>query len=276
LIQTIKVIDISLMYHDYITHLIPQTNKYKNRRHMMIKKISILRLLNKYPKVNRFSLTTPYNEYKPIDKSFIIYHLEDSLSVQIMEQVMNSTLKHLRDYYHHFSNIEKEFFSSFETLIEIITEEVKTHLQVLNDKESSFESPYICDLFALGKTKFHQPKNLWHFYHEIEAIYSTYLETLNKMKKSDIKKDIMAIFNDPKYSFLKKSYLSHEIGFIWHCTQSSELAITYYFEINESTLRYLNQLKSIYDFRILEDLAFYEDKNLLVSTCTHEQFVNEF
>jgi hypothetical protein len=238
-----------------------------------MKETQILKLLNQYPNANRFSLTMPYNEYQPIEKSFIIYHLEQSLIKQIKDQVMNSTLNQLHTYYQDFTNEDKEIFPSFEELIEIITGEVKTHFETLNERISSLESPYMCDLFALGKTKFHQPVSLWHFYHKIEMIYSTYMDTLNQMEKSNIKKDIMAIFNNSKYSLLKNNYLYHEIGFIWHCTQSSELAITYFFEINDSTRAFLNRKKHIFDFDILEDLAFYEDEKLCVSTCTHERFI---
>ena len=66
--------------------------------------------------------------------------------------------------------------------------------------------------------------------------------------------------------------MNYEYSFITYCTEGG-LSNTLYFALNEDTKAWLLQFKN--DFEIkgeLKDLAFYKERELAFSSCTHEKF----
>ena len=85
------------------------------------------------------------------------------------------------------------------------------------------------------------------------------------------------IDSNDKYDVLKP-YIKHkEISFHTHCTISSSLFETYYFELNDVTRQWLLNYKDAFSFDAepLEDFALYKDFELKFSSCTHEGFSTE-
>ena len=106
--------------------------------------------------------------------------------------------------------------------------------------------------------------------------YREQLSYLENLKKSQIQYKSIVESNE-KYKELIPFIKKRELSFETHCTKSSVLFETYYFELNNITKKWLLKHKSVFDFdgenpNELQDLALYKDEELMFSSCTHEEY----
>lgn len=205
------------------------------------------KLLEKYNFCNRFSLSGHREFYK----------LSDAEAGEIIKITKKRNREECKNIWGNINNKGK--LPSFEQVIQDIETEI------LN-----FNGDYIVDVVG-EKTKY--GREFWHIY----SLLSNEVEQLELVKtlqsSSESGPDLIDI--DRKYDFLK-SYIKHkEISFHTHCSISSILFETYYFELNEETKKWLLNYDDVFSFdgEILEDLAFYKDEKLKFSSCTHEGYM---
>lgn len=230
-------------------------------------------LLNKYKHATTFSLTGPFQKGYHKEHPYGIYTLDAPTANNALKDVYSRIITQLRSRYSNWPVNEIKLHPSFDDLIEGIQEEVINHSnRLLNHKLKTNESPFMCDVFIQGNANHKEPLDLWHFYHDISLFEDTYKPTINALKQNKIKRDIDDIFEIPYYAPLQPCLINTKISFFWHCTQSSQLAITYFFQLNPLSIRWLEQRENEFDMQELEDLAFYKDDKLLFSSCTHEMY----
>lgn len=235
--------------------------------------LSMEGLLNRYHEATMFSLTSPYQDEYSNEHPYGIYYVSPEDAKRAYHIVQQEGLSQLARYYERFTEEEKQSLPPYEQLLQSIEEETIEHWdRVVHQRLPLDDSPFIHDQMMMGKTRFHKPQALWHFYHHYSMMVSTYQVVLNAMQQNTKKKDLHAIFLDPLYAPLKTSLIKTEMTFSWHCTTSSQLSIVYYFVLNEATKEWLKQFNNDYELRTMEDLAFYRDESLLFSSCTHEGF----
>lgn len=236
--------------------------------------ISMKDLLIKYHECETFSLTCPYNdgydELHPYGK----YSITQQQADEILSQINDEN----QDLYYYYEMLPNSFRSkhTFENLIEETrNESLALYEKVMNNQLEADESPHACDMFRLGKAKYKSPQLLWHFYHTHDIVYE-HRTVINSILKNTESRPITFALEEPYYKPLKNSYLKSVIGFAWHCTTSSQLSITHYFEMDGHAKAWLSQLQDDYDMRTLEDLAFYYKGHLAFSSCTHEHFHHDY
>lgn len=230
-------------------------------------------LLMHYPQATSFSLTGPFQKGYDQNHPYGIYKLDEAMAKKIEENIKNHLFQNLHLRYSNWSNKDKLIHPSYDELIASIQQEVRAHLSLVYSKKLPKDtSPFMCDVFMMKKAKHQQPSDLWHFYHDISLFEDTYQVSLDAARNNSIERDIFDIFQNPYYAPLKPSLLKTNISFFWHCTQSSQLAITYYFSLNQESIAWLNELKGPLDMKELEDFALYHNEELLFSSCTHEGF----
>lgn len=204
------------------------------------------KLLERYNFCNRFSLSGHREFYK--------------LSDDEADKIIKITKKRNRE--------------ECQKIWDDIDDKYKTYSfgEVIQDIETeilNFNGDYIVDVVG-EKTKY--GREFWDIYSLLSNEVGQ-LELVKTLQKSaEAGPDL--IDRDHKYEFLKP-YMKHkEISFHTHCTISSILFETYYFELNEETKKWLLNYKSVFSFdgEILEDLAFYKDEKLKFSSCTHEGY----
>lgn len=204
-------------------------------------------ILDKYNFCNRFSLSGQRGFYKLSDKE--------------ADEIINITKKRNREeckkIWESINNKDK--LPPFEEVIQDI------EIEILN-----FGTDYIVDVVG-EKTKY--GREFWHIYsllsNEIEQ-----LELIRSLQKTEETGPYL-IDTNRKYEILKPYIKRKEISFHTHCTISSILYETYYFELNEETKKWLLNYEDVFSFdgEPLEDLAFYKDEKLKFSSCTHEGYM---
>lgn len=231
-------------------------------------------ILEKYlPHADRFSLNCPFCLEYDAEHMQGTYRLSDVHAEYARNKARTVTLKNLGRVYERINNQDKENLPSFDSLIEIITDEIKDFRHALGDKfiDSNGGNSFICDEFSMGKTHLTSPQDLWHFYHSLDNLFMYYW-ICDKLQKNTIERPLDAILDTEYYLPLKQDLINIEVTFCWHCTMSSELTKVFYFRLTENSIAWLNTLKNDYDMRELQDLAFYNGDMLLFSSCTHEGF----
>ena len=230
-------------------------------------------LLTQYPHATSFSLTGPFQTYFDQLHPYGTYKLDEVTINQIEKKTEKHLLQYLHDRYARWPSEDKNQHLPLDDLIVSIQQEVQAHLALVRSGQLPKDvSPFMCDVFMMGNAKYKQPMDLWHFYHEISHYEATYRATLDALKNNPVERDLLAIFQDPYYAPLQPCLIKTDISFFWHCTQSSQLAITYFFTINKQSLAWLHQLKGPFDMKALEDFALYCSNELLYSSCTHEGY----
>lgn len=217
-------------------------------------KIDMAGLLDKYGDIaNAFSLTCPYgNTYYISEELAEIAQKEITLWCRqaAKRQVKNSD--GLPPFEKLYAEIEKEY----ETYYKEREEFAKEH-----DGHVFF-----CDAFAEGKTEHKEPQELWHVYHNAEFA-GMCVRRLEEMKNSVKSRDLCEEIKGEEV--LIQNLEDIKVSFTWHCTTSGELSKTFFFTLNEETKKWLLQHKNDYDFKILQDLTFYNGSDILFSSCTH-------
>ena len=258
-----ELLDIQERYHTYEEYLDA----------IQFDSLSMEGLLDYYHDATMFSLTTPYQDEYSNEHPYGIYSISPNDAKRAYQNVQQEGLSQLAQYYEMFTEEEKQSLPPYEQLLQTIEEETREHWdRVVHQLLPPEDSPFIHDQMMMGKTRFHKPQALWHFYHHYSMMVSTYQVALEAMQQNTMKKDLHAIFLNPLYAPLKTSLIKTEITFSWHCTTSSQLSIVYYFAWNDATKHWLQQFKNDYELRTTEDLAFYRNDTLLFSSCTHEGF----
>lgn len=227
-------------------------------------KIDMAGLLDIYGDIaNSFSLTCPYNGYD--EKGEVLYKISDGLA-EIAEREIRLWAR----------NSSREQLKNCENLppFDELYAEIEREYEEFYLKNEEFAkqhggNAFICDAFARGETEFTQPSELWHVYNSVEFAANC-VRTLRKMKEATAEKPLCTEIDGEEV--LKFNLQDVKVGFSWHCTVSSELGKTFFFELNEDTKKWLMRHKDDYDFGTLQDLAFYNGEKILFSSCTHEGF----
>lgn len=229
-------------------------------------------LLLTFPEATVFSLTTPFQKNTVGEDMFGEYTIDAQIFEQAVAKEMQEGILLLEEYYLNFTEEEKQKLPEFSILIDEIKEEARSyHEKVASGLLEEEESPFIHDLFGTGKVKYNAPQSLWHFYYFFSHVWMTYVPMKEALLRNTKKRDIMDVFNNPKYQALQSHLENAEISFRWHATVSMQLYITYFFQINEDTKKWLIEQASPLNMNELEDLALYQENELLFSSCTHEQ-----
>jgi len=224
-------------------------------------KIDMVRLLDKYGDIaNAFSLTCPYN-----GADGETYNLSDELAEIALKEITGEMREASRERLKTSSGLPP-----FDELYAEIEEEYRLLYKEKEEFAKSHDGHiFLCDEFARGKTKYKKPSELWHVYHNAEFA-GWCARRLEEMKNSAKKRELCAELEDEEV--LKQNLEDIKASFSWHCTTSSELSKTFYFTLNDETKKWLLRHKTDYDFTVLQDLAFYNDGDILFSSCTHERF----
>lgn len=253
----------------------PTYSKYLEKKNF--DEIGMKALLEKYlPYADRFSLTCPYNDGYSLKKPYGIYNLSEEIAAKAIKKLQERTYADLKKSYENISADEKNNLPGFEELYADIEKEIKEYrIKKKKAIEKNGGFSFACDLFSKGETKYKQPQQLWHFYHNIDFIcYARWI--CGKMSENKESADLCRELNDDLYKGLKGSLLETEVTFVWHCTISGMLSKVFYFSLNDKTVKWLSALKNDYDLKLLQDLAFYKGGTPLFSSCTHENFHNDF
>ena len=207
------------------------------------------KLLEKYSFCNRFSLSGHREFYK----------LSDDEADKIIKLTKKLNREECKKIWENINNKDESL--SFEQVMQDIETEIST-----------FGRDYI--EYEIGKkTKY--GREFYHMY----ALLSDEVNQLELVKSlqdtSEIGPDLIDM--NSKYEVLKPYIQDKEISFHTHCTISSILYETYYFELNEETKKWLSNYENVFSFdeEILQDLAFYKDNELKFSSCTHEGYSTE-
>jgi hypothetical protein len=92
-----------------------------------------------------------------------------------------------------------------------------------------------------------------------------------ELLECDTERDLLEELKLPDNEALLKNHVRHELSYCWHCTTSDSLMIVHYFACNNETSEWLKKRKNIYDFSLLDDLAFFKDGICVLSVCRHEE-----
>lgn len=233
-------------------------------------------ILLRYKDADTFSLTGVYNDGFSEKYPHGIYSVDEQSAKRALENVYKRSMDMLKDQYAFFTEEEKQMLPAFETLVNEIQKECDEYFaRVESGKIPEGQSPFLADLIYEGKTRYTEPRGVWHFYHELYSRHIHFKKAIAEMQKNKEYRNTNEIFETPYYKELKECLIDTEITFTWHCTTSGRLAVVYYFKINETSLQWLRRLKNDYDMRELEDLAFYKDSTVVFSSCTHEGYHTE-
>ena len=202
-------------------------------------------LLTKYSNANMFSLSHEiYNET----------HITKNEYESIKNESIDRAKKTLLGIYNKYNYTEKDFDTLFN---DILNECIEKKDLYLHDK--------------LGiNTKYKEPREMfWHFYHSACFILN-HINILDKcLETKEANRDLIL----DKYEELKPFVKREELYFGNHTTLLSNLDLTYYFELNDETKKWLLKHSTIYDFENdLWDLAFYIGDKIIFSSCTHEMY----
>lgn len=224
------------------------------------------------PVADSFSLTCPYNGGYDREHTFGIYKLDKRLADAALKQVYCYSKDFSKKQFEAIPEKEKKKLPPFETLYDEVLKECllyrKKHSGTLAECGGQ---AFFCDEFGRGKTKYKKPENLWHVYASVDFA-ETCKYVLEQMQANALERSLDCELDDPEYAELKNSVIRIDVGFIWHCTVSGLLSKTYFFKLDESTVKWLKKFKNDYEFSGLEDLAFYKDGEVIFSSCTHERF----
>jgi hypothetical protein len=232
--------------------------------------LAIKDILKHYPKANVFSLTAPYNDQASPKHPYGIYHLDPKVAEDVLKKLDQNAQDFFMASYASFEQKDKDALPPFEDLLKEINEECKRYVDDFLKGHDMNQNPYINDLFMEEKTKYTHPPQLYHVYHHYGHIYLSYWDGLNQMIKNSKKRDVTHIFEDPRYQDLKTSYLKHDISYIWHASISSRLSVTYYFKLTNQSKAWLLKQEDVFNFSYLDDLALYQDDDILFSSSTTE------
>lgn len=230
-------------------------------------KISMEGLLEIYGDVaDSFSLTSPYNDFGETGE--IYSQIDGELAQTAADEIESHLKESLRKQLENCGGLPP-----FDELYASVVNEYEEYYR--NNKEFAEAhggQVFICDRFAERKTKYTEPSELWHVYHNVEFAANC-KRVLEKMINSAVEKPLCAEIENE--NVLKYNLQDITAGFIWHCTVSGLLSKTFFFELNADTEKWLLRHKDDYDFETLQDLAFYKDGKALFSSCTHERFHND-
>lgn len=229
--------------------------------------ISMAELLKKYSAADRFELVHPlYGDD---------YCFGEEQGKSALKELKEQEKLVCKSQFDLISEEERTKLPDFETLYALIEKECEKFRADNADKIASFDGmAFFCDEFAHGNTKFTHPSALWHIYHAVDFIETCAYQIKSKQAGGADGKNA-ADLNLPLnvYPQLKAALTDSRITFTWHCTTSGSPAIVYSFKLNEQTRGWLLTRKDDYDLPDgLEDLALYQGKDVLFSSCTHERF----
>lgn len=211
-------------------------------------------LLEKYSTANEFEVVVPYDcDYLSKNNA--------EIAVNGLEE---QTLKSLKATYDSLSKKEKGLIPEFNLFISEVTLEIERELG------GEQKNLFMCDRVAKGQTKFSDPlKFVWRAYLELEELQKRKIE-VSKMPSDNlgnIDGELESVFKD-----IKDLFISITPTYSWHSTTTSVLYKLYRFKLNEKSRKWLMQFENDYQIEGFEDLAFYNGKDLVFSSCTHEGF----
>ena len=208
------------------------------------------KLLEKYKNCNVFSLSTHYGNY---------YINEDEYRdiIKKHREFIYGWLKKSYDYQ------KDKMPYDYDTLFNDIYEECF-------EKNDMF----IVDKLHNNLNKYPDVGCMWHMYYSINDLVMIE-KRIDYYRNLEEKYDIDKEFDNDEIKDLKKYIKRYELSFATHCTLGP-LSITFYFDLNDDTKKWLLNKKDIYDFNHLQDLALYKDNEILFSSCTHEEYYDEF
>ena len=227
-------------------------------------KVDMYGLLDKYGDIaNRFSLSCPYDGCNGET-----YYISEEFAGIAKKEINDWCRKTAEEQVKNLSGLPP-----FEKLYEEIEEEYRA---LYKEKEEFARGHggniFFCDEFAKGNTKYKEPTELWHVYHNAEFAAMCARE-LEKMKSSEKTRDLCEELKaDAADGALIQNLEDIKVSYLNHCTAGGCLLKTFYFTLNEDTKKWLLRHKDDYDLDILKDLAFYNDDDILFSSCTHERF----
>ena len=242
-------------------------NKIENEN---IEKMSMSELIKFFKdKSDMFSLTSLYNSGYDINHPFGKYKLNQQMADKIIDETYKYFQKNNKRIYEKL-NKQKYNLPTFEKFIEHIESINKIDFTKIKDGMNLVEN-CLCDKFSLKQLQYKEPVELWHIYHNYDFLNSVKYSAMNMVKLTEERPLDYELYLG-KFKDLKNSLIKIDVTHIWHCTISGQLSKVFYFKLNKESINWLLQHKNIYDFKWLDDLAFYKNNKCIFSSCTHEGF----
>lgn len=223
--------------------------------------ISMERLLERYHNADEFEMVLPFDGTS----------LTDEQAAVAFSEAEQWSRKMCRNVYDGMPEEERAALPDFETLLNEITSECEEFRKNNAEKiEQTDGLAFFVDEFANGRARYKEPMSLWHIYSTVDHLFEN-AYTLDKFKRvSEIAQD----FELDDIPELKAALIGVKETFSWHCTTSGRLVRLFRFKLTEGAKAWLLTHRNDYELGIFEDLALYDGKKLLFSSCTHEHFHN--
>lgn len=227
-------------------------------------------VLTKYSDCDTFSLSAYATSIKISQKHAKI----------IVDNMIDTSKDLLHEIYQ--DGLKKCDLPPFDTLVDDIMDECKEFINKNYDKYNKL-APGIGSRFAsfiadeVGKTtKYSEPQEIfWHIYYVLGRLMDQ-TAMIQSLVVSDNEADPLDEVDLPDYDELRPYLVKSEISDGNHCTMGP-LFHNVFFELNDSTKKWLLKRREVFDFEDSEyqDFALYEGGKVVFSTCTHEQMISE-